>query len=68
MKKFNANGGFRKDTKKEYNEHDLNNYSGKSLEETTMSLDDTILLTEEEIEKIRNEKDYIEEENTNKQR
>ena len=28
MKKFNADGGLRKDAKKDYNEHDLNNYSG----------------------------------------
>lgn len=53
MKKFNANGGFRKDTKKEYNEHDLNSYSGQSLEETTKALDDTTLLTEEELEQVK---------------
>ena len=52
MKKFNADGGFRKDTKKEYNEHDLNSMSGKSLEEATEVLDDTILLSDEEIQSI----------------
>ena len=54
MKKFNANGGFRKDAKKEYDEHDLNNYSGKSLKEATEALDDTILLSAEQIEDISN--------------
>ena len=55
MKKFNADGGFRKDTKKEYNEHDLNSMSGKSLKEATESLDDTILLSDEEIQSINDE-------------
>ena len=53
MKKFNPDGGFRKDTIKEYDEHDLNNYSGRSLEEATEALDDTILLSPEQIREIK---------------
>ena len=53
MKKFNADGGFRKDTIKEFDEHNLNDYTGKSLKETTEALDDTVLLSEEEIKEIQ---------------
>ena len=53
MKKFNADGGFRKDAIKEYDEHDLNNYSGQSLEEATQSLDDTMMFSEEDLDKVK---------------
>ena len=53
MKKFNADGGFRKDTIKEFDEHNLNDYTGKSLKEATEALDDTVLLSEEEIKEIQ---------------
>ena len=53
MKKFNANGEYRKDAMKEYNEHDLNNYSGKSFEETKEELDDTVIFSKEDLEKVR---------------
>lgn len=53
MKKFNANGEYRKDATKEYNEHDLNNYSGKSFEEAKEELDDTVIFSEEDLEKVR---------------
>ena len=52
MKKFNANGGYRKDAKKDINKFDLNSYNGQSLKETTESLDDTMLLSKEELEEI----------------
>ena len=68
MKKFNADGGFRKDAKNEYDELDLNNYSGQSLEETTKALDDTILLSEEEIEKVKAEMNISDEDNMNMSR
>ena len=53
MKKFNANGEFRKDAKKEYDEHDLNNYSGHSFEEAKEALDDTVIFSEEDLEKVK---------------
>ena len=55
MKKFNVDGRIRKDAKKELDKHNLNDYSGHSLEEATRALDDTILFTDEQIEAIKDE-------------
>lgn len=53
MKKFNADGGSRKDIRKDFNQHDLNSYSGKSLEDAKKTLDDTTILSEEELNEIK---------------
>ena len=54
MKKFNATGVFRKDTKKEYDAKDLStDLKGMSLEDAKRSLDDTTVLTEEELEEVK---------------
>ncbi len=64
MKKFNANGGSRKDTTRELNAaNDLNmDLKGLSLEESKEALDDTILLTEEDLEEIKEKTEDTEKE------
>ena len=54
MKKFNADGGHRKDTMEELNARDLNrNLKGYSLEESKDALEDTTILSQEDLDNIR---------------
>ena len=64
MKKFNADGGKRKDITNNTDDRDLNNLKGMSLEGSTEILDDTILFTEDDLNRIREEMHSEEENNT----
>lgn len=55
MKKFNSDGGYRKDIKKDVDDRDLNKYKGHSLEESKERFGDTVIFSEEDIELIKNE-------------
>ena len=62
MKKFNADGGFRKDIGKEIDNDELINLKGMSLESSTEILDDTILFTDEDLDMIKGQLHNEEEE------
>lgn len=64
MKKFNSDGGKRKDITNNSDDRDLNNLKGMSLESSTEILDDTILFTDEDLNRIREEMHSDEEDNT----
>lgn len=66
MKKFNADGGSRKDTIDELNSKNLNvDLKGLSLEESKRSLDDTLIYGDLTLDDLReaednmNEEDYL---------
>ena len=65
MKKFNADGGSRKDTIDELNSRNLNvDLKGLSLEESKRSLDDTLIYGDLTLDDLREaENDMNEEDN-----